>query len=92
MISKTLVLYMMYHLLSITFAPTCWLYEKSSELVHEKCIAKRTDFPLEMVRMTPSPKEIPQACYNVTYMMFPSANWESKAKKMRPKGRNILNL
>ena len=68
------------------FAPTCWLYEKSSELVHERCVAKRTDFPLEMVLMTPQQKEIPQACYNVTYMLFPSANWESKAKKMRRKG------
>ena len=68
------------------YAPTCWLYEKSSELVHERCIAKRTDFPLEMVRMTPSPKEIPQVCYNVTYMLFPSANWEAKAKKLHRKG------
>ena len=68
------------------FAPTCWLYEKSTELVHEKCVAKRTDFPLEIVRMTPQQKEIPQACYNVTYMLFPSANWESKAKKLRRKG------
>ena len=68
------------------FAPTCWLYEKSSEQVHDRCIAKRTDFPLEMVRMTPLQKEIPQAYYNVTYMMFPSANWESKAKKLRRKG------
>ena len=68
------------------FAPTCWLYEKSSELVHERCVAKRTDFPLEMVLLTPQRNEIPQACYNVTYMLFPSANWESKAKKMRRKG------
>ena len=68
------------------FAPTCWLYEKSSELVHERCVAKRTDFPLEMVLLTLQQKEIPQACYNVTYMLFPSANWESKAKKMRRKG------
>ena len=68
------------------FAPTCWLYEKSSELVHERCVAKRTDFPLEMVLLTSQRKEIPQACYNVTYMLFPSANWESKAKKMRRKG------
>ena len=68
------------------FAPTCWLYEKSSDLVHERCINKHTDFPLEMVRMTPSPKEIPQMCYNVTYMLFPSANWEAKAKKLRRKG------
>ena len=68
------------------FAPTCWLYEKSSELIHERCIAKRTDFPLEMVRMTPPPKEIPQAYYNVTYMTFASATWESKAKKTRRKG------
>ena len=68
------------------FAPTCWLYEKSSELVHERCVAKRTDFPLEIVKMDSPPTEIPQACYNATYMMFPSANWESKAKKMRRKG------
>ena len=31
-------------------------------------------------------KEIPQATQNVTYMMFPSATWESKAKKLRRKG------
>ena len=68
------------------FAPTCWLYEKSSELVHERCVAKRTDLPLEVVLLTPQQKEIPQACYNVTYMLFPSANWESKAKRMRRKG------
>ena len=54
--------------------------------MHERCVKKRTDFPLEMVLMTPQQKEIPQACYNVTYMLFPSANWESKAKKMRRKG------
>ena len=40
------------------FAPTCWLYEKSSEQVRDRCIDKRTDFPLEMVRMTPLQKEI----------------------------------
>ena len=68
------------------FAPTCWLYEKGSDLIHERCVLKRTDFPLEMVLMPLPRKEIPQATYNVTYMMFPSATWESKAKKMRRKG------
>ena len=71
------------------FAPTRWLYEKGSDLTHERCVMKRTDFPLEMVLMPPPMKEIPQATYNVTYMMFPSAAWESKgskAKKMRRKG------
>ena len=68
------------------FAPTCWLYEKGTDLTHERCVAKKTDFPLEMVLMPLEMKEIPQATYNVTYMMFPSATWEPKAKKMRRKG------
>ena len=69
------------------FAPTCWLYEKGTDLIHERCVMKRTDFPLEMVSNASHQwKEIPQATYNVTYMTVPSATWESKAKKMRRKG------
>ena len=43
-------------------------------------------FPLEMALMSPSRMEIPQAKYQVTYMMFPSATWESKAKRYTRKG------
>ena len=41
---------------------------------------------LEMALMPPSSMEIPQAKYQVTYMMFPSATWESKAKRYTRKG------
>ena len=47
---------MMYNPLNFTMHQPVGCIEKSSELVHEKCIQKRTDFPLEMVRMTPITK------------------------------------
>ena len=35
------------------FAPTCWLYAKGTDQIHERCTKKRTDFPLEMALLPP---------------------------------------
>ena len=64
------------------FAPTHWLYAKGSDQIHDRCVEKRTDFPLESVLMPHARKEIPQVQYQVTYMTFPSATWESKLKDL----------
>ena len=71
------------------FAPTQWLYAKGSDQIHEWCIQKRTDFPLESVRMPSMRKEIPQVAYEVTYMTFPSA---TKGQETYPEGRIIYNF
>ena len=68
------------------FAPTQWLYAKGSDQIHERCVKKRTHFSLESISMPHVRKEIPQVQYEVTYMTFPSATWESKAKKSTRKG------
>ena len=74
------------------FATTQRLYAKGSDQIHERCTKKRTDFPLESVRMPVSRKEIPQATYEVTYMTFPSATWESKAKRYARKGGSFTTF
>ena len=63
------------------FAPTHWLYAKGLDQIHDRCVKKRTDFPLESVRMP-----------EVTYMTFPSAGWESKAKKLSGKGGSFTTF
>ena len=45
------------------FAPTQWLYAKGSSQIHERCVKKRTDFPLELIRKPDWRKEIPQVAY-----------------------------
>ena len=41
-------------------APTQWIYDRSTEKTHERCVKKRVDFPLEAVRQPDSLNEIPQ--------------------------------
>ena len=74
------------------FAPTQWLYAKGSDQIHERCVKKRTDFPLEAVLLPHVRKEIPQVQYQVTYMTFPSPTWESKAKRSTRKGGSFANV
>ena len=33
------------------FAPTQWIYARGTDKIRERCIKKRTDFPLEVARM-----------------------------------------
>ena len=74
------------------FAPTQWLYARGADQIQDRCVKKRTDFPLESVRMPDVRKEIPQVLYEVTYMTFPSASWESKAKKAARKGGSFTTF
>ena len=74
------------------YAPTHWLYSKGSDQIHDRCVKKRTDFPLESVRMPNVRKEIPQIMYEVTYMTFPSATWESKPKRSSRKGGSFTTF
>ena len=53
---------------------------------------ERTDCPLELVRIPSVRKEIPQVAYEVTYMIFPSATWEPKAKKSSRKGGSFTTF